>query len=272
MKTANCITCSKPFDYEPIILYGREIFAPLCCQSCLGEHQRTQARIEQQQRADNVTRGWERICPPIYRDTDTNRLTPVMRKYAETWTSENGLAFVGSTGKCKTRVCYMILARYHLDGRNVFGITAAKLAELVQNKFAPDNEIRGASIEKLRLIEKASLLLLDDVGQEKITDRTGSEFFSLIEQRTSWKRPTLWTSNLDAGTFKQALGRNVDNRQSAAYASSATSLRCDPSQECLVLKACSSQSTEAPNQRTYKELYESNQTNRPINRATDTKP
>ena len=151
---------------------------------------------------------WERICLPIYRDTDAARLTPTMRKYAETWTSEGGrgLAFVGATAKCKTRVCYMILGRYHYEGRRVFGITAAKLAELVQNKFANDNEIRGASVEKLKLIERIPLLLLDDVGQEKITERTGSEFFSLIEQRTSWKRPTLWTSNLDAGTFKQASG------------------------------------------------------------------
>lgn len=98
----------------------------------------------------------------------------------------------------------MILARYHYDGLGVLGITAAKLAELVQKQF--DNETRGESLEKLKLIERIPVLLLDDVGQEKITERTGSQFFSLIEQRTSWKRPTLWTSNLDAGTLNQALG------------------------------------------------------------------
>ena len=208
MNTATCSACTKPFDYEPVILYGREVFVPSYCDSCIEGHRRTQARIAHQQRADDLTRDWERICPAIYRDTDVNRLSATMRKYAETWTSENGrgLAFVGPTGKCKTRVCYMILARYHFDGHNVFGVTAAKLAELVQNKFSFDNEIRGAAVEKLRLIERIPLLLLDDVGQERITDRTGSEFFSLIEQRTAWKRPTLWTSNLDAGTFKQALG------------------------------------------------------------------
>ena len=151
--------------------------------------------MERQQRADEVRHKWERICPPIYRDTDVNRLTPEMRQYAETWTSQGGrgLAFVGATGKHKTRVCYMILACYHFDGRGVFGITAAKLAELVQKQF--DNETRGESLEKLKLIERIPLLLLDDVGQEKITERTGSQFFSLIEQRTSWKRPTLWISN-----------------------------------------------------------------------------
>ena len=208
MKTATCDTCTKSFDYEPKIICGREYFAPTFCEKCVGEHRRTQARIEQQQQADDVRQKWERICPPIYRDTDVKRLTPAMRKYAETWTSENGrgLAFVGTTGKCKTRVCYMILARYHFEGHGVFGITAAKLAELVQNRFSNDNETRGESAEKLKLIERIPLLLLDDVGQEKITERTGSEFFSLIEQRTSWKRPTIWTSNLDAGTFKQALG------------------------------------------------------------------
>jgi DNA replication protein DnaC len=208
MKTANCITCSTPFDYEPKMVYGREYFAPKYCQSCIEEHQRTHARIAGQQQADDLKHKWERLCPAIYRDTDVNRLTPTMRKYAETWTSEDGrgLAFVGATGKCKTRVGYMVLARYHFGGHRVFGITSAKLAALYQNKFSTDNEVRGESTEKLKLIERIPILLLDDVGQEKITERTGSEFFSLIEQRTSWKRPTLWTSNLDAAAFRQALG------------------------------------------------------------------
>jgi hypothetical protein len=141
MKTANCITCSTPFDYEPHILCGREYFAPTDCPNCIEEHQGTHERIagqiEEQRRADDLRRAWERICPAIYRDTDVNRLTPTMRKDAETWISEDGrgLAFVGATGKCKTRVCYMILARYHFDGYGVFGITSAKLAALYQNKF-----------------------------------------------------------------------------------------------------------------------------------------
>jgi hypothetical protein len=37
----------------------------------------------------------------------------------------------------------MTFARYHFDGRGVFGITAAKLVELVQKQF--DNETRGAT-------------------------------------------------------------------------------------------------------------------------------
>jgi DNA replication protein DnaC len=100
----------------------------------------------------------------------------------------------------------MILAHYQFDGHGVYGITAAKLTELVQNKFSPDNETRGESAQKLKLVERIPLLLLDDIGQERITDTTGSAFFSLIEQRNSQKRPTLWTSNLNSDTFRQALG------------------------------------------------------------------
>jgi hypothetical protein len=118
MKTANCITCSQPFEYQPAILYGREYFPRTYCPNCVEEHLRTGERIAQQKQADEVRQKWERICPPIYRDTDAKRLTPAMRKYAETWISQDGrgLAFVGATGRCKTRVCYMILARYHYDG------------------------------------------------------------------------------------------------------------------------------------------------------------
>jgi hypothetical protein len=118
MKTATCTTCTKAFDYQPSVCFRREYFAPTYCKSCMEEHQRTRARIAHQKRADDLTRDWERICPAIYRETDVNRLSATMRKYAETWLSENGrgLAFVGATGKCKTRVCYMILAPLPLRG------------------------------------------------------------------------------------------------------------------------------------------------------------
>lgn len=208
--TVMCLGCKDEFGYEPLMVHGREVFGGMMryCVPCFDErereHERIRLEIEERKRA----REWDEICPPIYQDTDPARLKPQMRKYAETWTSENGrgVAFVGATGKCKTRVAYMILARHHFAGHKVYGITATKLAELVQNKFSNDYAIRGRSIETLKLIEHVHMLLLDDVGQERITDRTGSEFFSIIEQRTSFKRPTLWTSNLDAGTFKQALG------------------------------------------------------------------
>ena len=208
--TIACLGCTNEFGYDPMMFHGREFFgqAARYCDYCVDENQRIQAEIATQQRAAELAAEWNRICPPIYRDTDPARLTPKMRKYAETWISEDGrgVAFVGLTGKCKTRVAYMILARHHMAGCKVYGITATKLAELVQNKFSNDYELKGKSIETLRLIERVHMLLLDDVGQERITDRTGSEFFSIIEQRTSFKRPTLWTSNLDAGTFKTALG------------------------------------------------------------------
>jgi hypothetical protein len=84
MKTATCITCSKPFEYQPAILYGRETFVPRYRGNCISEHSRTQARLEQQGSAYDLAREWERICPAIYRNTDVNRLSPAMRKYAET--------------------------------------------------------------------------------------------------------------------------------------------------------------------------------------------
>lgn len=78
MKVAICITCSKPFEYKPAILFGREYFPRTYCESCIEEHARLGERIEQQKQADEVRQKWEKICPPIYRDTDANRLTPDM--------------------------------------------------------------------------------------------------------------------------------------------------------------------------------------------------
>jgi DNA replication protein DnaC len=39
------------------------------------------------------------------------------------------------------------------------------------------------------------ILLIDDIGKGKMTDRAEMELFDLLETRTSHKLPTIWTAN-----------------------------------------------------------------------------
>ncbi len=85
-------------------------------------------------------------------------------------------------------------------------MNATRFGQLCIEKFSDDNAIRGNAIEELRDLKAAKLILLDDVAKEKITERVASELFGLINDRTEWKRPILWTSNIDPAGLRQALG------------------------------------------------------------------
>ena len=106
MITVACLKCTNEFGYEPLMFHGREFFGRKYCDPCVDDHQCVQAEMAAQKRSGTLACEWAGICPPIYQDTDPARLMPKMRQYGETWVSENGrgLAFVGPTGKCKTRL------------------------------------------------------------------------------------------------------------------------------------------------------------------------
>ena len=60
--------------------------------------------------------------------------------------------------------------------------------------FEKDDDAR----DRISAAKRTEILFLDDIGKEKYTERVESEFYDLIETRTSNLRPTLWTTNASA--------------------------------------------------------------------------
>lgn len=54
----------------------------------------------------------------------------------------------------------------------------------------------------------APFIVLDDFGKEKITDRIASDLFALIDDRTSNRRPTLITTNLNGAALEDRLSHS----------------------------------------------------------------
>ncbi len=208
MKTTTCPECLESFSYEPKILFGHEVFTPAECPGCVTARHMATEKAEQQQEIDRRFGVWNRICPTIFHDTDPDRLPAELRPLADGWMSTDGtgLGFVGLTGKCKTRAAYLILRRYHFDGLRVKPMNATRFGQLCLEKFSDDAQTRGNAIQELQDLKTAKLILLDDVAKERFTERVASELFGLINDRTEWKRPILWTSNIDPAGLRQALG------------------------------------------------------------------
>jgi DNA replication protein DnaC len=143
----------------------------------------------------------QRWIPPIYLDSNRSRLEADNRKLLACVDdfdikSKRGLYVSGQPGTCKTRCASYLLSRYCYAGYSIAMVRSTQLAEAYALQFKDDKE-GEKSRSLLKDIKKARALLIDDIGKEKMTERYETELWSLLEERTSNLKPTLYTSNFN---------------------------------------------------------------------------
>jgi DNA replication protein DnaC len=123
-----------------------------------------------------------------------------------------GVGIIGLPGKCKTRAGILILKRMAEEGRTVGFVTATKFSEMTVDQFSTDEDFREDARNQLRDLRNVDVLLFDDLGKGKITERAEVELYSLLEERTSHMLPTIWTAN---SQLKSMFGNMSDERSGA---------------------------------------------------------
>ncbi len=197
MVTKNCVTCEKPFCYEPFLRAdGSERFAITYCEPCI-EQSRTEEDVRMQAEIQNRhEERWAAICPPLYRTTDAARIPASFRAAIAGWNySPRGLGFIGAAGQGKTRAAFVLLRRIFGEERTCEATSATQFARLSFEQFSDDKDRKQRAAATLSHLRTVELLLIDDLGKSKMTDRCEVEFFDLLEHRTSHLLPTLWTAN-----------------------------------------------------------------------------
>ena len=61
-------------------------------------------------------------------------------------------------------------------------------------------------------ITTPEILILDDLGSEKITEYLRTTFYYIFNEREIWERPTIITSNLSLEELDNHLGARVSSR------------------------------------------------------------
>ncbi len=201
-----CLECQKEFEAELIALNGRTVFRPRYCEPC-SEKLIARKNHDAQRRAKGASHArFATMIPPIYLTTDKNRLLPVLRSAINSWEfSPVGMGFVGASGKGKTRAAVELLKKQHELGKDVFYLSATDLALNSANQFADNPAIKEIAKSILSLCRRSDVLLLDDLGKGRMTDRAESELYDLLEYRTSRRLPTIWTSNSDGQQLRSML-------------------------------------------------------------------
>jgi DNA replication protein DnaC len=175
-------------------------------------------RQEQERvRISLLKRRWSEICPPLYMTTnpDDSRLSQKIRRILEAWQpSEDGkgLAIFGGTGKGKTRLIFWRLHTLWMSGaiKSLFAISSVRLGRAIAESFDDDKKTSDTASDILSSVRMKTVLFIDDVGKEKFTERVASDFYELIEHRTSYMLTTIWTTNLTSAELASKLGDKGD--------------------------------------------------------------
>lgn len=193
----SCEACGRSFTSLPLLLSGRVLYPKRYCDPCVESRDQAQALDRERRQTASLAEAWDRICPPIYRDSDPARLpcSPGCRESVLGWEyGPRGLLLHGSTSSGKSRLAFLLLSRlHHLEHRKVAAMTSTAFSHQVSSLFGDGGGKGEALVERLANIE---VLLLDDVGKGRLTDRVEAEFFHIIEHRCSHLLPTFLTTNL----------------------------------------------------------------------------
>jgi DNA replication protein DnaC len=106
---------------------------------------------------------------------------------------EIGLLLWGSPGNGKTHLAAAVAHEVKDKGFTVVFQTMAELLERIRNTF--NKKEKETESEIMDALRDCDLLVLDDIGAEKITDWVLDVMFRIIDGRYRKKKPTLYTTN-----------------------------------------------------------------------------
>lgn len=158
-------------------------------------------------------------CPPLFRMTNIERLPEKLRQAARSWepgVEHHSLLLHGTTGTGKTRTAWCIANRLWSAKASVgvrhrlLFLTMPQLTEQITSSFSED---RGHE-RLMDGLNGCELLVMDDLGKEKMTPRVVADLFALVDHRANHLKPTIITTNFN-GTGLSA--RFEDAEMGAAF-------------------------------------------------------
>lgn len=125
--------------------------------------------------------------------------------------SRRGLYIHGEVGTGKTHMAYGIYKHLKEDMKlNAWFLNTIELMFDIKRDFDRSNYDKVRWDEKLQ--EYRGVLILDDIGAEKITDFVLETFYLIINSRYNEMLPTIFTSNMQIGELADRIGDRTASR------------------------------------------------------------
>lgn len=123
---------------------------------------------------------WEAVCPVEFRkDWNESMSRPGLYRRVMQFNPKlkRGLLIIGASGSCKTRVAWQLMRKLTVDGVGWHFITAL--------------DLMGGMPDEAR---KAEVLVIDDLGNDRLTIAREIELLRVIRSRFEWHKPIVVTT------------------------------------------------------------------------------
>lgn len=134
------------------------------------------------------------------------------KKYAyefEKWEGDS-IGFWGEPGNGKTHLAYSVMNHLTTKGYVVVFISMPDLLDKIKSTFGKGSNESQEQI--MKALVTCDLLIIDDIGAEKVTDWVEETVFKVIDGRYKRKKPILYTSNLKPLNLAEKLGKRSYDR------------------------------------------------------------
>ena len=209
----SCAICFESMTIPELVVGGRKLTLSVICDDCHTKQEMKANADAAANRQNRLSGAFESICPPLYRESDLKRICGAFSDAVQSWKySPTGLFMQGTAGTGKTRAAWWLLRREHFAGTSVYGLTCTEFSRFAGEQWHSESKQRALAEEALNKCRRVKLLLLDDLGKQKMTERAELELFDLLENRTQNLLPTIVTSNANG---QQLLAMLSEDRGSA---------------------------------------------------------
>lgn len=149
--------------------------------------------------------------PPEFRRAELSECDPAVAA----WASDmgRGLLLKGEPGRGKTHAACALL-RAKAPDMSVAFVSASRLLDECREA------IRGEGVNRVKgRYSSVGLLVIDDLGKERLTQWSLPVFFDVIDRRSSGMRPTIVTTNYSGEALMRCLTAGDDVTTARALAS-----------------------------------------------------
>jgi DNA replication protein DnaC len=202
-KTNRC-GCGTEYQYETFLVGDKwRDFDNGLCHSCDAAEVSKNIQEEETRNRAIICRNLRETFGVNLYETDPTRLSPRLQEIAANYSfGEKGVGFVGITNLGKTRCLFTIVKKLALEGKSFAFLTGPQLAQALKDTRSDDARERHDARQTLDDAREATLLVLDDIAQEKASGEVLTAFWDLLDTRRSKKLPLFWTSNVPIAQFK----------------------------------------------------------------------
>jgi DNA replication protein DnaC len=192
--------------------------AAAACSACVGH---SDADDDRQLATEEALAKCVAAIPARYREAATNnhQINAWVRQFNEDPAHTPSLLLLGPTGTGKTYLAYAALKAAAAAVRpNRAGIwLAPRWQALTYADLCASMRPRGRDYEPEQVLKgylETDLLFIDDLGAGKVSEAVEEVTYRLINGRYNDMRPSIFTTNLDLPSLRDAIGDRVASRLS----------------------------------------------------------